>query len=53
MHYVKMQKHSNTNFTDFLESKDFDPNKIMECSLIDQLVFFDDPHEMETIVMKG
>lgn len=38
---------------DFLESKDFDPNKIMACSLIDQLVFFDDPHEMETIVMKG
>ena len=30
---------------DFLESKDFDPNKVMECSFTDQLVFFDDPRE--------
>ena len=41
----KHARNTNTNFMDFLESKDFDPNKVMECSFTDQLVFFDDPRE--------
>ena len=49
----KHAKNTNTNFMDFLESKDFDSNKVTKFSLSDWLVFFDDPHEMETTVMKG